>query len=114
MKGGEEIHGAPALSRIDNTTEICSDCGAWKLWKHILTTSKVLERSMVMSNLTIKKMAGYTVAVYPDNTVHHAVIRGVLKYPYETTEKGEYRNACGRYTTTQIRKMLADGSIVWG
>lgn len=59
-------------------------------------------------------MAGYTVAVYPDNTVHHAVIRGVLKIPYEVTEKGEYRNACGKYTTTQIRKMLSNGTIIWG
>lgn len=24
---GEEIHGEPAISRIDNRTEICRDCG---------------------------------------------------------------------------------------
>lgn len=68
-----------------------------------------------MKDYKLMRMYGYTVAVQEDGYVHHAYDgKDNTRYPYQLSARGEWVNACGIFTVSQLRRKLKNRTVIWG
>lgn len=64
---------------------------------------------------TLEEMEGVTLAISPDGYVHHAMVNGNIKFPFERNKiTGYYSPEPCKYKPEEIRPLLKNKQIVWG
>lgn len=105
-KCGGEIGKYPALSRVDNKTEICSNCGTVEALNEFLSFKK---------GFTMETFDGYSVALTSDGYIHHAVVGDKIVYPIVLNKNnGEFRNESGNIKLDEFKKLIDERTAMWG
>lgn len=66
-----------------------------------------------MRKLEVIRDKGCNIAIFPDGYIHHAIIKGRVKFPYEI-QNGEYKNVIGLYRIPEFKSLVSAGKAVWG
>lgn len=105
-KCGKDIGKYPALSRDDNKTEVCSDCGTLEAMKEFLQFKK---------GFTVETYDEYSVVLTSDGYVHHAIVGERIVYPIILDkDSGEFRNESGNVKLEKFNELIAERTAMWG